>query len=88
MPVGSVKRGSIIGRPDNYLKGATSNMPRRVYLSAVSLMVLCGAACVGSRLPPTATPAPATASATPPGGGVHGMCGYHAARSALVRLAT
>jgi phytoene dehydrogenase-like protein len=27
-------------------------------------------------------------SSTPPGGGVHGMCGYHAARCALSRLAT
>jgi len=24
-------------------------------------------------------------AATPPGGGVHGMCGYHGARSALRR---
>jgi phytoene dehydrogenase-like protein len=27
-------------------------------------------------------------ASTPPGGGVHGMCGYHAARLALKRAAT
>jgi phytoene dehydrogenase-like protein len=38
---------------------------------------------------PYATPNPGIflcSAATPPGGGVHGMCGYHAARSAMRRL--
>ena len=38
---------------------------------------------------PYATSDPAIficSSSTPPGGGVHGMCGYHAARSAERRL--
>ncbi len=38
------------------------------------------------RLDPYTTPDPAIflcSASTPPGGGVHGMCGYHAARSAL-----
>ncbi|MGH2543404.1 MAG: phytoene desaturase family protein, partial [Ardenticatenaceae bacterium] len=41
------------------------------------------------RLNPYATPLPGLflcSSATPPGGGVHGMCGYHAARAALEAL--
>jgi phytoene dehydrogenase-like protein len=40
------------------------------------------------RLDPYATPAPdifLCSSSTPPGGGVHGMCGYYAARSVLRR---
>lgn len=42
-----------------------------------------------TRLDPYATPNPRLficSAATPPGGGVHGQCGYHAARSALKRF--
>ena len=42
-----------------------------------------------TRLDPYSTPNPGLflcGAATPPGGGVHGMCGYHAAQSALRRL--
>jgi phytoene dehydrogenase-like protein len=41
------------------------------------------------RLVPYTTPDPALficSSSTPPGAGVHGMCGYHAARAALKRV--
>ncbi|HEX4830341.1 MAG TPA: dehydrogenase, partial [Trebonia sp.] len=57
---------------------------------------IAGGRCDGLRLllrpvpvpAPYATPNPAIylcSSATPPGPGVHGMCGYHAARTALRR---
>ena len=42
-----------------------------------------------ARLNPYSTPNPRLficSASTPPGGGVHGMCGYHAARSALKRM--
>ncbi len=42
-----------------------------------------------ARLDPYSTPDPRLflcSASTPPGGGVHGMCGYHAARSAARRL--
>ena len=42
-----------------------------------------------ARAVPYSTPNPRLficSSSTPPGGGVHGMCGYHAARAALRRL--
>jgi phytoene dehydrogenase-like protein len=42
-----------------------------------------------TRLDPYSTPNPRLficSAATPPGGGVHGQCGYWAARSAIKRL--
>ena len=42
-----------------------------------------------ARLDPYSTPNPRVficSASTPPGGGVHGMCGYHAAQSALRKI--
>lgn len=42
-----------------------------------------------ARLSPYTTPDPALflcSASTPPGGGVHGLCGYHAARAVLTRI--
>ena len=42
-----------------------------------------------ARVVPYSTPNPRLwlcSSSTPPGGGVHGMCGYHAAKAVLAKL--